>query len=69
MIALFNNCAEKGNVLVDGAYHSLIERLIARSTITRSYGGDRKSEIFKNQYPHVSAILYQRTQKFKHLKK
>ena len=49
MIELFNDSAEKGDVLGDQSYHRRIERLIGRVTIKGHHGGDRKSEIFKNQ--------------------
>ena len=46
---MFNESAEKGNVLGDQEYHRKIERLIGRATIKGQHGGDRKSEIFKDQ--------------------
>jgi len=49
MIELFNDSAEKGDVLGDEGFHRRIERLIGRVTIKGHHGGDRKSERFKNQ--------------------
>ena len=49
MIALFNDSAEKGDVLGDERFHQYIGRMIGRVTVKGRYGGDRKSELFINQ--------------------
>ena len=49
MIELFNDSAEKGDVLGDEGYHRRIERLTGRVTTKGHHGGDRKSERFKYQ--------------------
>ncbi len=49
IIELFNNSAEKGDVLGDEDYHNRIEHLISWMTMKGRHGGDRKSERFKNQ--------------------
>ena len=48
-IELFNDSAEKGNVMGDQEYHRRVKRLIGRTTTKGQHGGDRKSEIFKGQ--------------------
>jgi len=44
-IELFNESAEKGNVMGDQGYHRKIEHLIGRVTIKGQHGGDRKSVV------------------------
>ena len=39
----------RGEVYGSGGFHRKIRGLISRSTMLTSHGGDRKSEIYKNQ--------------------
>ena len=49
IIALFNDSAEKGDVLGDESYHQHIGRMIGRVTVKGHHEGDRKSEFFRYQ--------------------
>ena len=49
VIALFNDSAEKGDVLGAEGYHDHIGHLIGRVTAKGQHGGDRKSKKFRNQ--------------------